>query len=127
MNTSRAVCFALFCMLFLGLGTAAMAQQQAPRPDNEPMRQMTDRLAYSGPNRAGVSQETTATHSQRLPNEVTTQSAQLLALAHKLNADLDKSNANELSVAVVKDAAEIEKLAKSIRKNAHDLHKLQKK
>ena len=127
MKTSRAVCFALFCMLFFGLGTAARAQQQQPSPDSEPLRQMTDRPANSGPNRAGMSEEMTVAHSQRLQNTVTTQSAQLLALAHKLNADLDNSNANELSVAVVKDAAEIEKLAKSIRKNAHDLHKLQKK
>lgn len=129
MNTSRAACFALFYMLLFGLGATARAQQTSPPP-----RGIAGLHKNSFPSSMGgsiaetnMSATMTAEHGKRLQNEVTTQSAHLLALAHKLNADLDKSNSSELSVAVVKDAAEIEKLAKSIRKNARDLHNLQTK
>ena len=43
------------------------------------------------------------------------QSDQLLTLARKLKANVAKSSSDELSVAVVNEAAEIEKLAKSIK------------
>lgn len=46
---------------------------------------------------------------------IVAQSAQLLALAKQLNDDIAKSNKNQLPVPVVKEAAEIEKLAKSIK------------
>lgn len=39
----------------------------------------------------------------------------LLAMAQKLNDEVTHSNKNELSIAVVKQAGEIEKLAKSIK------------
>ena len=43
------------------------------------------------------------------------ESAQLLALAQKLNSDLAKSTQDQLSVSVVKEADKIAKLAKSIK------------
>lgn len=43
------------------------------------------------------------------------QAAQLLALAQKLNANVAKSSANQLSVPAINEAEEIEKLAKSIK------------
>ena len=126
MKKTPTLYFSLFSVLVFSLCTFARAQQQYTPPNAQDQGVMPAMAAGSGqtkPGGAGVSATMTAEHKQGLQNQVTTQSAQLLALAHKLNVDLDKSNANELSVAVVKDAAEIEKLAKSIRKNARDIRK----
>lgn len=46
--------------------------------------------------------------------------AKLLAMAQKLNDEVSHSSKNELSVAVVQQAAEIEKLAKSIKDKMRD-------
>ena len=126
MKKTRALCCSLFCMLVVGLCTVAEAQQQYTPPTAQQQgitQDMATRASHTSAGSASTSTTNTAGKKPSLQNQVTTQSAQLLALAHKLNVDLDKSNANELSVAVVKDAAEIEKLAKSIRKNARDMRK----
>lgn len=47
--------------------------------------------------------------------QIVADSARLLKLAKQLNADVAKSDVNTLSIPVVKDAAEIEKLAKTIK------------
>lgn len=52
--------------------------------------------------------------------QIVTDSAKLLKLAKQLNADVAKSNVNTLSVPVVKEAAEIEKLAKTIKERMSD-------
>lgn len=44
----------------------------------------------------------------------------LLALATELKAEVDKSNKNELSVTVMKKAAEMEKLAKDLKERMRD-------
>lgn len=126
MNIARTTCIPVSAILLFGLATTANAQQQPVAPsaqDQQAMRTMAAGPAHSGPGNAGMSAQMTTKHNQRLQTQVTTQSAQLLALAHKLNVDLDRSSANELSLAVVRDAAKIEKLAKSIQKNAHDIRK----
>lgn len=47
--------------------------------------------------------------------KIISDTAQLLALAQKLNAEVAKSNKDMLSVSIVKEAGEIQKLAKSIK------------
>ncbi len=55
-----------------------------------------------------------ARNAQR-QKQIVSESARLLVLAQNLNADVNKSNKDELSISVVKEAEEIEKLAKSIK------------
>lgn len=110
--------FFAFLLLLAASGAAhtARAQQMQPAyippslpattgsapPGSDPvMRSMDEKMAIERNN-----------ERQR---KIVTESEQLLALAKKLNTDVGKSNQNELSVAVVKEAAEIEKLAKSIK------------
>jgi hypothetical protein len=52
--------------------------------------------------------------------QIVSDSAHLLALAQKLNSDVSKSTKNTLSISVVKEANEIEKLAKSIKDKMRD-------
>ena len=52
--------------------------------------------------------------------QIVAQTAHLLELAQKLNDEVSKSNKDELSVSVVKEAEEIEKLAKSIKDKMRD-------
>ena len=47
--------------------------------------------------------------------QIVTESAQLLALAQKLNTDIAESTRDQLSISVIKEAVKIEKLAKSIK------------
>lgn len=55
-----------------------------------------------------------ARNAQR-QKQIISESNRLLVLAQNLNADVNKSNKDELSISVVKEAEEIEKLAKSIK------------
>jgi hypothetical protein len=52
--------------------------------------------------------------------QIVNDTARLLQLAQQLNADVSKSDKDSLSVAVVKKAEEIEKLAKSIKQKMRD-------
>ena len=52
--------------------------------------------------------------------QIVADTAKLLDLAQKLNADVSKSDKNMLSLAVIKEADEIEKLAKSIKEKMRD-------
>lgn len=47
--------------------------------------------------------------------QIVADTAHLLQLAQKLNEDVSKSDKNQLSLTVVKEAEEIEKLAKTIK------------
>lgn len=53
--------------------------------------------------------------NQERQQKMVSDSARLLALAQKLNAEVAKSDMDTLSVSVVKEANEVEKLAKSIK------------
>jgi hypothetical protein len=52
--------------------------------------------------------------------QILADTARLLQLAEKLNADVSKTDKNTLSVPVVKEADEIEKLAKAIKDKMRD-------
>lgn len=79
----------------------------APPPGSDPlMRRLNERMAI-------------VRNNQR-QKKIASDSAHLLNLAQKLNSDVVKSNKDELSVSVVKEAEEIEKLAKSIKDKMRD-------
>jgi ATP-dependent helicase/DNAse subunit B len=52
--------------------------------------------------------------------QIVDDTAKLLELAQKLNSEVSKSDKDTLSIPVVKEAEEIEKLAKSIKEKMRD-------
>jgi hypothetical protein len=135
MNPTRAIRFSLFGTLFFTLGVAATAQQcNRPAPpgqyanaqavqrhtplradDQQTINEMARGTYGSASGSPGMKEKMAAERREALQQKVTSQSAKLLTLAQKLNADAVASNKDQLSVAVVKEASEIEKLAKSIQ------------
>lgn len=72
-----------------------------PTPPDNNMAHMSERMAR---------QRNTDRQKQ-----IVADTAQLLKLAQQLNADVSKTNKDTLSLNVVKEASEIEKLAKTIK------------
>ena len=109
--------FGLLLLLSLCLLPAAHAQQSSQNilPSN-PIRSMHSNVPPgSDPLMGSLNEEMAVERNIARQRTIVGQSDQLLALAIKLKTDVAKSNSDELSVAVVKEAAEIEKLAKSIK------------
>lgn len=82
-----------------------ISSNPAPEPDPS-MRRMTAQMAFR--------------RNAERQKQIVAQTAHLLELAQKLNDEVSKSNKDELSVSVVKEAEEIEKLAKSIKDKMRD-------
>lgn len=110
---------AALCALLLALASpsaSSQVEQQlppslAPRTNNSPdrdssYRKMTERMAKE--------------RNNERQKKIVADTAKLLAMAQKLNDEVSHSTKNELSVDVVKQAAEIEKLAKSIKEKMRD-------
>jgi hypothetical protein len=85
----------------LGAGTAP-----GNNDDDPMMRHMAGQLAKS--------------RNNQRQQQLVTDTAKLLALATELKAEVEKSNKDTLSLAVVKKAEEIEKLAKSVKEKMRD-------
>jgi hypothetical protein len=71
--------------------------------------------APPSPEMGRMAEEMAIKRNAERQKQIITDSARLLSLAQKLNAEVAKSDKNQLSVSVVKEAGEIEKLAKSIK------------
>ena len=69
----------------------------------------------TSPNAPVRPEQTTGTPATDQLTQLAADSAQILELARQLKVDVDKSNKNQLSLAVVKNAGKIEKLAHSAR------------
>ncbi|HUY82272.1 MAG TPA: hypothetical protein VMU92_11165 [Acidobacteriaceae bacterium] len=121
MTTTRAVISSSTLILLLVLVSSALpaAHAQQVAPNMPPQRTVVPTMTQTVPDNDVLSRRMNEKMAIARNNErqkaIISQSAQLLALAKKLNADASRSNANQLSVTVVKEAAEIEKLAKSIK------------
>lgn len=70
------------------------------------VRQMTERMAIE--------------RNANRQKKIVADTARLLAMAKKLNAEVSRTDKNQLSITVVQQAAEIEKLAKSIKERMRD-------
>lgn len=86
-------------------GIPGVDSTAAPAPDPG-LRRMTGEMALKR-------------NTQR-QQQIVSDTAHLLQLAQKLNDEVSKSNKDELSVSVVKQAEEIEKLAKTIKERMRD-------
>lgn len=135
MTTTRPIHLAFLAILVLALSAGAAAQQcTRPAPpgthpawnagalnharagDQQQTMNNMDRGTYgSAPNLPGKTDVLALKRRQLLQQKVVSQSSQILVLAQQLNAYAAESSANQLSVVVVRDAAKIQKLARSIK------------
>lgn len=69
----------------------------------------------AGPLEGRMAEQMAIARNAQRQKQIISESNRLLVLAQNLNADVNKSNKDELSISVVKEAEEIEKLAKSIK------------
>ncbi|HTV04213.1 MAG TPA: hypothetical protein VME86_02515 [Acidobacteriaceae bacterium] len=106
----------LFLLLLALFAVPARAQQNHPQPPEPVIPGMTGEAPPgSDPLMRGMNERMAMERNTERQQKIVSESAQLLDLAKKLNADVAKSDKNELSVSVVKEADAIEKLAKSIK------------
>lgn len=107
----------IFLLLALCLTPAARAQQSSPNIlPSSPIRSMHSNVPPgSDPLMGSLNEQMAVERNIARQRTIVGQSDQLLTLARKLKANVAKSSSDELSVAVVNEAAEIEKLAKSIK------------
>lgn len=98
--------------------SANEAGQTAPNPAGD--RAGTTEMAANGPAPAAISPQVAADiASSPLPKDVTSQCANLLKLATLLKADVAKTTKDVLSISVVRDAGQVEEMAKKIREAQH--------
>lgn len=94
------------------------AGQTAPNATGD--RAGTTEMAANGPAPAAISPQVAADiASSPLPKDVTSQCANLLKLATLLKADVAKTTKDVLSISVVRDAGQVEEMAKKIREAQH--------
>ena len=110
----------LLAVCWTGVHTLSAAQNPAPQnpaiPNVSPLPPPFGTPGESGDPIERQRQEklAKARNSDR-QKQLVQDTNKLLALAKELKADVDKSNSDTLSLDVVKKAAEIEKLAKSVK------------
>ncbi len=111
-----------FTALILCLPVAARAQQQTPPPT--PPVPMVPGVNPNGteqdPALRHMTEQMSMRRNTQRQQQIVSDTAHLLQLAQQLNDDVSKSDKDQLSLSVVKDADEIEKLAKSIKEKMRD-------
>lgn len=100
-----------------GLRTISAAQVQQQMPTIQPPRGVMDDQPYSSndPMERQRQEKMEKARNADRQKQLVADTDKLLALAKELKEDVDKSNKDMLSIDVVKKAAEIEKLAKSVK------------
>lgn len=105
-------------MALCPVSAAAQVDQQVPPPlspsprtNNTPDRDTTTRK---------IIERMARQRNTERQKKIVADTAKLLAMAQKLNDEVSHSSKNQLSIAVVQQAAEIEKLAKSIKEKMRD-------
>ena len=113
---------ALLLLAACAASLSAHAQQnQAPSPPVPTLPGVSaNPTPAEDPTLHRMAEQMAIKRSAQRQQQIVSDSARLLALAQKLSADVSKSDKNELSISVVKDAGEIEKLAKSIKDKMRD-------
>jgi hypothetical protein len=101
------------------------AQQTYPVPSALPASpaQSTDGTpdpAPRDPEQARILHEMSRDRNAERQKEIVADTNQLMELIKQLKQSVDKSNKDELSLSVVNTAAEIEKLAKSVKQKMRD-------
>ncbi len=111
----------LACVL---IPVAACAQQPQPVPSVRQPALSDDSDSLSSPPRdpeqVRMLREMSKDRNAQRQKEIVADTNQLMDLVRQLKNAVDKSNKNELSLSVVNTAAEIEKLAKSVKDKMRD-------
>ncbi|HTW45498.1 MAG TPA: hypothetical protein VMD58_08130 [Acidobacteriaceae bacterium] len=118
MQTTRLfiLSFSVLLLLSLLVTPVARSQQSHAQPPEPVIPGMTGTTPPgSDPLMHRMNEEMAVERNTQRQKQIVSDSSRLLLLAQKLSADVAKSNSGELSVSVVKEATEIEKLAKSIK------------
>lgn len=118
--TIRKICVAILAAAFC---TNATAQQtQAPEPPSVTQTAAaTPQPTAAAPDAAANTPSPTANLTpqqlevQKRKTQLAADTAELLKLANELKAEMDKSTKDELSLAVIKKADQVEKLAHKVR------------
>ena len=100
------------------ISAAQMQQQQQMQqqiPTMQPPRGMMDEPPYADSMERARQEKLAKARNTDRQKQLVKDTDKLLVLAKQLKEDVDKSNADTLSVDVMKKAAEIEKLAKSVK------------
>jgi hypothetical protein len=90
-------------------------QMQQQIPTMQPPRGMMDEPPYADSMERARQEKLAKARNTDRQKQLVKDTDKLLVLAKQLKEDVDKSNADTLSVDVMKKAAEIEKLAKSVK------------
>lgn len=100
----------------LMLAPAVRAQQtQTTSPAGQDIPGLSPNPTQPDNNMTHMSERMARQRNSDRQKQIVADTAQLLKLAQQLNVDVSKSTKNTLSLDVVKEAGEIEKLAKSIK------------
>lgn len=111
----------LACIAMFAATPAAAQQQQTPRPPAIPGMNPTSPTDQGhDPAMHRMAERMAMRRNEQRQQQIVSDSERLLQLAQKLNGDVSKTDKDELSVSVVKEADEIEKLAKSIKQKMRD-------
>ena len=100
-----------------GVTRAAYAQQRSTTQQAPPISPSLSSTP-EGPNdpfRAGMEARRVKMQNDERHKRLVTDTEKLLALSNELKQDVDKSTKNELSLDVIRKAAEIEKLARDVK------------
>jgi hypothetical protein len=113
---------ALVGLLFLCAPIATRAQQSGGQMPTPPMIPgvSPNPSPEPDPNLRRMTAQMVLKRNAERQQQIVADSAHLLQLAQKLNDEVAKSTKDQLSVSVVKEAEEIEKLAKSIKDKMRD-------
>lgn len=106
-------------LLILPLSAQAQRTEPPPMP-GIPSAGANDAASPSDPGMRRMTEAMAVKRNNLRQQQIVSDTAHLLELAQKLNDQVSKSSKNELSVSVVKEADEIEKLAKSIKEKMRD-------
>ncbi|HEX5236749.1 MAG TPA: hypothetical protein VFW25_15625 [Silvibacterium sp.] len=98
--------------LFVPMGVPG---QQVPTPPEPGVRGMGRRSTEPNSAAARMEARMSAMRNADRQKQIVADTAHLLQLAQKLNEEVSKSDKDMLSVSVVKEAEEIEKLAKTVK------------
>jgi hypothetical protein len=111
---------ALACLLVCASITAA-AQKQTEPPSSPVIPGISSNTTPApDPSMRRMSAQMALRRNAQRQQQIVADTTRLLQLAQKLNDEVSKSSKDELSVSVVKEAEEIEKLAKSIKGKMRD-------
>lgn len=116
----RAVPFCVVMAMAVGWATTARAQQAEPQGPPETQQQTGNAAPPLDEAEQRMLKKMAQERNVNRQKELVDDANKLLDLAKKLKAEVDKTDKDELSLSVVDTAAQIEKLAKTVKEKMRD-------